>query len=27
MATIIIGSVAFSIGGAFMRLSEGFTRL
>jgi small multidrug resistance pump len=27
MATIIIGSVAFSVGGAFMRLSEGFTRL
>jgi len=27
MATIIIGSVAFSIGGAFMRLSDGFTRL
>jgi small multidrug resistance pump len=27
MATIIIGSVAFSIGGAFMRPSEGFTRL
>jgi multidrug transporter EmrE-like cation transporter len=27
MATIIIGSLAFSIGGAFMRLSDGFTRL
>jgi len=27
MATIIMGSVAFSIGGAFMRLSDGFTRL
>jgi len=27
MATIIIGSVAFSIGGAFMRMSDGFTRL
>jgi small multidrug resistance pump len=27
MATIIIGSVAFSVGGAFMRLSDGFTRL
>ena len=26
MATIIIGSLAFSIGGAFMRLSDGFTR-
>jgi len=27
MATIIIGSLAFSVGGAFMRLSDGFTRL
>ena len=27
MATIIIGSLAFSIGGAFMRQSDGFTRL
>ena len=27
MATIIIGSLAFSIGGAFMRESDGFTRL
>lgn len=27
MAAIIIGSVAFSVGGAFMRLSDGFTRL
>jgi multidrug transporter EmrE-like cation transporter len=27
MATIIIGSVAFSVGGAFMRPSDGFTRL
>jgi small multidrug resistance pump len=26
MATIILGSVAFSIGGAFMRLSDGFTK-
>ena len=26
MATIIIGSLAFSIGGAFMRQSDGFTR-
>jgi len=26
MATIIIGSLAFSVGGAFMRLSDGFTR-
>jgi small multidrug resistance pump len=26
MATIIIGSLAFSIGGAFMRMSDGFTR-
>ncbi len=27
MVTIIIGSLAFSVGGAFMRLSDGFTRL
>jgi small multidrug resistance pump len=27
MATIIIGSLAFSVGGAFMGLSDGFTRL
>jgi small multidrug resistance pump len=27
MATIIMGSVAFSVGGAFMGLSAGFTRL
>lgn len=27
MVTIIIGSLAFSIGGAFMGLSDGFTRL
>lgn len=27
MAAIIIGSLAFSIGGAFMRQSDGFTRL
>jgi multidrug transporter EmrE-like cation transporter len=27
MATIIIGSLAFSIGGALMRESDGFTRL
>ena len=27
MATIIIGSLAFSIGGAFMGVSDGFTRL
>jgi small multidrug resistance pump len=26
MATIIIGSLAFSVGGAFMRLSDGFTK-
>jgi small multidrug resistance pump len=26
MATIIIGSLAFSIGGAFMGLSDGFTK-
>jgi small multidrug resistance pump len=26
MASIIIGSLAFSIGGAFMRLSDGFTK-
>ena len=26
MATIILGSLAFSIGGAFMRLSDGFTK-
>jgi small multidrug resistance pump len=26
MTTIIIGSLAFSIGGAFMGLSDGFTR-
>lgn len=26
MVTIIIGSLAFSIGGAFMRLSDGFTK-
>jgi multidrug transporter EmrE-like cation transporter len=26
MATIIIGSLAFSVGGAFMGLSDGFTR-
>jgi multidrug transporter EmrE-like cation transporter len=26
MATIIIGSLAFSIGGAFMGVSDGFTR-
>ena len=26
MATIIIGSLAFSIGGAFMRESDGFTK-
>jgi small multidrug resistance pump len=27
LATIIIGSLAFSVGGAFMRQSDGFTRL
>ena len=26
MATIIIGSLAFSVGGAFMRQSDGFTK-
>jgi small multidrug resistance pump len=26
MATIIIGSLAFSVGGAFMGLSDGFTK-
>jgi len=26
LATIIIGSLAFSIGGAFVRLSDGFTK-
>ena len=26
MATIIIGSVAFSVGGAFMGISDGFTK-
>jgi multidrug transporter EmrE-like cation transporter len=26
MASIIMGSLAFSIGGAFMRFSDGFTR-
>lgn len=27
VVTIILGSLAFGIGGAFMRLSDGFTRL
>ncbi len=27
MASIIIGSLAFSVGGAFMRQSDGFTKL
>lgn len=26
MATIIFGSLAFSVGGAFMRVSDGFTK-